>query len=88
MQVEDDYDLHADSTKKFMRNQATVQHVKIMNNLVRMVEHCTVQKCELPWPGLVRAGEEDTEEANTRPKRASATASAKAAAERTPKAAV
>ena len=35
-----------------MRTSAVEQHVKNMGELVKMVEHCTVQKCEQVWPSL------------------------------------
>jgi hypothetical protein len=62
-QVEEDYDLHDPQQKRFMRNQASAQHVKNMQVLVTMVEHTTVQKCELPWPGLFNPTEDQIAEA-------------------------
>ena len=44
--------MHDPETKQFMRAQAIQQHVKNMNELVKMVEHVTVQNCSLQWPGL------------------------------------
>ena len=89
--MEADYDLHEDATKPFMRTQATAQHVKNMEKLVEMVEHCTVQKCEEPWPSLYQptvsaakgdaSSQETSPAAKQRPVRKAA-AKAKAAPEK------
>ena len=62
-----------------MRDQAAAAHVANMSKLVRMVEHCTVQKVDLPWPALYtpklkKQGKEEKkgaeeEEVKGRPKR-------------------
>ena len=62
MQVEADYDLHDKATKMVLRNQATEQHCKNMKLLTAMVEHCTVQKCDQPWPGLYSPTDEEKQE--------------------------